>query len=372
MSTPSLRSRLLVSYVAVAGSGALTLLVSMRLLVPRLYDDRVGGFGRRVGEAGTAASQREAVVAALDTALAVSLAASIVVGAVAAVVVTARVLRPLDALRAATRRLAAGRYDTPVVVPREPELAALAGDVNHLAAVLAATEQHRAALIGDVAHEMRTPLATIAGYLEGFGDGLFDADEMTATVTAEVARLHRLAGDLSEVSRAEETPPALDRADVDLVEVVTAAVDRFRPGFAASGVAVAVHAAGPVTVSADRERLERAVANLVGNALAYTPAGGSVTVGVDTVGANTVGRGGRVTVTDTGRGLAAEQLARVFERFYRADRHDRTGGTGIGLTIARAIARAHGGDLTARSPGPGRGATFELTVPTTGAADRPD
>jgi histidine kinase len=335
------------------------LLGAVRLLVPRLFDDRVGRFGRGQGSGGQAAtSQHDAVVSALNVAMGIALLASLAVASVVAILVARRVLRPLDELRAATRRLAAGRYDTPVDPPREAELAALADDVNHLAAALAETEQRRAALIGDVAHEMRTPLTTITGYLEGFSDGMFSPEEMSATVADEVARLHRLARDLAAVSRVDERQLHLDLADEDLTEVVDTVVDRLRPQFVAKNVDLSVHTPGPVPVPIDRQRVIQAVTNLVGNALAYTPAGGAVTVSVTTQ-AGAV----RLTVADTGRGLRSDELEHIFERFYRADPHDHSGGTGVGLTIARAIARAHHGDLTATSAGPGRGSSFELTLP---------
>lgn len=360
MRPASLRTRLAGSYAVVVATGAATLLLAVRVLVPRLFDARMRGAGRGPGNPAAVASQHDAVVSALNVALAIALAASLAAGTVVAVLMARRVLRPIDALRAATRRIASGRYDTPVAAPTEPELAALAHDVNHLAAVLAETDQRRAALISDVAHEMRTPLATITGYLEGFTDGLVTPDEMTTTITTEIQRLHRLARDLSDVSRADEGRLHLDLTDTDLTGIATEIVDRFRPRFAAHEIHVDLHATAPTPVHADRERLVQAVTNLIGNALTYTPAGGSVTIDVGTRAGTA-----HLAVTDTGRGLSPEQLDHVFERFYRADHHDHTNGTGIGLTIARTIVRAHGGDLTASSPGLGRGARFDLTLPTT-------
>ena len=197
----TLRARLFASYGVVALAGAATVLILTRILVPRLFDDRMQGIGRTTGVGGgqMAASQHNAVVSALNTSLIIGLSISLVVAAVAAVVMARRVLRPIDDLRAATSRLATGRYDQPVAAPSEPELAALANDVNRLATALTQTEQRRAALIGDIAHEMRTPLTTITGYVDGFGDGLFDKDEMIAAVSAETARLRRLAAELVAV-----------------------------------------------------------------------------------------------------------------------------------------------------------------------------
>ena len=356
----TLRARLFASYGVVALAGAATVLILTRILVPRLFDDRMQGIGRTTGVGGgqMAASQHNAVVSALNTSLIIGLSISLVVAAVAAVVMARRVLRPIDDLRAATSRLATGRYDQPVAAPSEPELAALANDVNRLATALTQTEQRRAALIGDIAHEMRTPLTTITGYVDGFGDGLFDKDEMIAAVSAETARLRRLAADLAAVSRVEEGQLTLDPTNTDLSVIVRTVGDRLRPQFDAKPVTLIIDATSSVDVVVDLERLAQALTNLIGNALAYTPPSGTVRVSVAADAQIAC-----VEVSDSGRGIAPENLEHVFERFFRADPNGHAAGTGIGLTIARSIARAHGGDLTAASEGTDRGATFSLTLP---------
>lgn len=360
MKHATLRARLFASYGVVALAGAATVLILTRILVPRLFDDRMQGIGRTTGVGGgqMAASQHNAVVSALNTSLIIGLSISLVVAAVAAVVMARRVLRPIDDLRAATSRLATGRYDQPVAAPSEPELAALANDVNRLATALTQTEQRRAALIGDIAHEMRTPLTTITGYVDGFGDGLFDKDEMIAAVSAETARLRRLAADLAAVSRVEEGQLTLDPTNTDLSVIVRTVGDRLRPQFDAKPVTLIIDATSSVDVVVDLERLAQALTNLIGNALAYTPPSGTVRVSVAADAQIAC-----VEVSDSGRGIAPEDLEHVFERFFRADPNGHAAGTGIGLTIARSIARAHGGDLTAAFEGTDRGATFSLTLP---------
>ena len=356
----TLRARLFASYGVVALAGAATVLILTRILVPRLFDDRMQGIGRTTGVGGgqMAASQHNAVVSALNTSLIIGLSISLVVAAVAAVVMARRVLRPIDDLRAATSRLATGRYDQPVAAPSEPELAALANDVNRLATALTQTDRRPAALIGDIAHEMRTPLTTITGYVDGFGDGLFDKDEMIAAVSAETARLRRLAADLAAVSRVEEGQLTLDPTNTDLSVIVRTVGDRLRPQFDAKPVTLIIDATSSVDVVVDLERLAQALTNLIGNALAYTPPSGTVRVSVAADAQIAC-----VEVSDSGRGIAPEDLEHVFERFFRADPNGHAAGTGIGLTIARSIARAHGGDLTAASDGTDRGATFSLTLP---------
>jgi histidine kinase len=272
---------------------------------------------------------------------------------------TWRILSPLQAVSRSTRRLAEGAYDQRVDPPAEPELAALANDVNALAATLESTEQRRVHLIAEVAHELRTPLSTIEGYLEGLLDGVFQpTEEIFAASGREVRRLKRLADDLSELSRAEEGAQPLDLETVDLVALADLVAGNLETQAHAKNIELTVRAASQhIPVYVDRDRITQVLTNIVGNALTYTDPGGSVAVTV-----RTQDRSAIVEVVDTGRGLTPDQLTVVFERFYRAD-HTGPGGSGIGLTIAQAITRRHRGDITATSPGPGKGSTFTLTLP---------
>jgi signal transduction histidine kinase len=174
-----------------------------------------------------------------------------------------------------------------------------------------------------------------------------------------VRAMCRLADDLSALSRAEERRLDLHPADTDLAILARRAAERLAPQFADRQVTLAVQADDPLPVRADPDRITQVLTNIIGNALTATPAEGTVTVQ-----ARAAGPRAEISVTDTGTGLAAADLERVFERFYRAPGQPRrSAGSGIGLTIARNIARAYGGDVTASSPGPGRGATFVLTLP---------
>jgi signal transduction histidine kinase len=205
---------------------------------------------------------------------------------------------------------------------------------------------------------MRTPLTTLNGTLEGFDDGLFTADELRATVHTELARLQHLAADLAAVSRAEEGRLQLDRRPGDLREIAAMVAKRMRPQFDNADIGLFFDAPEPLPAVIDHERMVQVITNLLTNALAYTPPGGRVEI----VSSST-SRGQLVSVSDSGRGLDDSDRERIFERFYRTDPNDHSGGTGIGLTISRAIVRAHGGELTARSPGVGRGATFDVVLP---------
>ena len=310
--------------------------------------------------AATQAGVRDAFLSALNTALLVGLVASVVAAVVVAWLVTRRLMCPLDAVRTATRQIAAGGYEVSVPLPSEPELAALATDVNTLAAALADTETRRTRLLGDVAHEMRTPLTALDGYVEGLIDGVFaPTSDIFASLSEELRRLHRLASDLSSLSRAQEQRLDLHPVDADLAALARAAAARLAPQFQDAQVMLIVKADMLLPVRVDPDRITQVLTNLLGNALVATPAGGTVTV---TAGSTV--RGGEVVVTDTGVGLSEQDVDRVFERFYRAPGQPRrSAGSGIGLTIARGIARGHGGDVIAASAGPGRGSSFTVVLP---------
>ena len=357
--------RLILSYAVVITVGAAAAYLTVRLLVPPLFDERMrmgAGSGAMMGPGfvGNGTATHAALISALNTALLVAVVVSVVTGGIVAAFVTRRLLRPLSDMRAATRRIAGGDYRTAVVLPREPELAALAADVNTLAEGLGRTEARRTQLLGDVAHEMRTPLTSLDGYVEALIDGVLAPEPGHLQAMAEeLRRLHRLADDLAALSRTEEQRVELHRTPADLSELAQRAASRLRPQFQDAGVTLSVRSDAPLPVDVDVDRVMQVLTNLLGNALIATPAGSSVTVTSSTTGGSAL-----VTVADTGVGLAADDQERVFERFYRATTAlRRSTGSGIGLTIARGLARAHGGDVQVRSTGPGRGATALLSLP---------
>lgn len=358
----SLRARLFLSYVVVVVSGAAAMFVVGTTVTRSVYEHRIGGFGlgRGRGAQPNATELTDALDASLVPALLAGAGAALVVGGLVSWAVGRRLLRPLEDVRAATRRMASGDYDARVVPPPEAELASLADDVNVLGAHLADTERRRSHLLGEVTHEMRTPLTVVGGHLEGLIDGVIEPDAATFALLAdETRRLERIVDDLTLLSRADEGTLTVDLAPVDLATVVSQVVARLRPQFEHAGVALAVAPSGPLPTRGDAQRLAQILTNVVGNALEHTPAGGEVRIAS--------GRDGTtwVEVADTGEGIAADQLDAIFERFHRVRSRNAAGrsGRGLGLTIARSLARAHGGDLVAASPGPGRGATFRMWLP---------
>jgi signal transduction histidine kinase len=349
--------RLFASYALVVGVVVVALGITVGVRATSSFDENV----RSAGERGqTEAESHNAFVDALWSTLPIALVVSAGTAGLAAVFVARKILRPISEVRAATRRLAAGHYDERVAPPAELELAALAGDVNLLAGELETTERRRAQLISEVAHEMRTPLTTIRGYAEGALDGVFEPDEELLTaVVEETARLERFAADLATLSRAEEHTLPLEITTEDLGELAASAATRLRPQFDDKGVTLDLGVAPPLPVAVDRDRILQVITNLLGNALVYTPAGGQVVVAAERREPCAV-----LTVADTGVGIAPQDLELIFERFYRVPGLPRpSGGSGIGLTIARGIARAHEGDIEAASAGPGEGATLTLALP---------
>jgi histidine kinase len=297
---------------------------------------------------------------AIAQALALAAFAATLAGLLAALVLMRQVLSPLRAIAASSRRIAGGHYAERVAVPQSDELAALAASFNQMAIALEQVEAQRIALIGNVAHELRTPLTSLEGYLEGLVDGIIPDDPSSfATMQHEVRRMRRLVNDLQTLSRVEAGQVELHPAACDLAALVERIVQQVQPQLIDSDLTITV-AQSPVIAFADADRVAQIVLNLIGNAIRYTPAGGQINVQVGAHDDRAV-----VDVIDTGIGIPAQALPLIFERFYRVDpsRARTSGGSGIGLTIARHLAWAMGGELTAQSAGSNQGSTFRLCLP---------
>lgn len=353
--------RLFVGQLLVILTGAAALGVVAFLAAPPIFNDHIR---RAMGPVS------DVVAHHLDRALTETLLVALILGVLAAAVaatgvswlLATRIARPVEELSRTADALAAGRLGERAPRPGvDDELADLTDAFNGMADALEHTEETRRRLLADLAHELRTPLATIEAYHEGIADGVVEVDEPTVTVLQEAtARLQRLVEDLSLVSRAEEGQLTLEFAPLEVAEVVDAATDAVAPRAKECGVVIEVRLPpDPATLLGDRGRLTQVLANLLVNALEHTPPDGPVTVTVDATGTWV-----DIEVRDTGTGIAPEHLPHVFERFFRADpARRRAAGSGIGLTITRAIVHGHGGSISAHSDGPGHGATFTVRLP---------
>lgn len=363
-----LRARIFLAHLLVIAVGLATLFAATVSIAPTLFDRLMDGMmgpgAAPMGGmmAGMAESTAQAFRAAMLQALLLSAGAATLAAVGVSLFVSARIVSPIQRLLAASGRIAAGHYAERVPAAEPGELGALAAQFNTMAAELEAAERRRVALIGDVAHELRTPLATIEGYAEGLLDGVVAPEPATwALLHDEAGRLRRLVGELQELSRAEARQLPLQLRPCDPAELIGQAVRRIAPQFAEKGVALSTELpAGLPAVQADADRIIQVLINLLGNALRSTPAGGAVQARAEPQQATVT-----FHVADTGIGIAPEHLRHLFERFYRVDkaRSRALGGSGIGLTISRAIVEAHDGRICAASAGPGQGATFSFSLP---------
>jgi two-component system sensor histidine kinase BaeS len=288
--------------------------------------------------------------------------AALVVAALVAGQMSRRMARPLVEAMQATGRIAAGDLASRVPVrPNDyPEFASLAGSINDMAQGLEGSRARERHLLLAVSHDLRTPLTSIRGFAEAIQDGAIEDDGQAADVIiAESRRLERLVGDLLDLTKLEARQMSISMRPTDAAEVVTTTAEGFRPAAGKTGLQIVLHvpegiadgAGAPVAlpgvaVAADPDRLAQLLANLLENAITFARSTVTVTVADDGVTGATV-----ITVDDDGPGIAAGDLARVFERFYRADRGpNRRLGSGLGLAIVAELAAAMGGTVRAESP----------------------
>jgi signal transduction histidine kinase len=261
---------------------------------------------------------------------------------------------PIRRLTAAAHAIAAGDLSQRVTVRSGDELGELAGAFNAMAANLAASESQRRQMVADVAHELRTPLSVMQANLEAMQDGILPTDaEQLASLHEETLLLNRLVADLRLLSLVETGQLKLELVEADLGDLVRRAAERLRNAAEAKGVSLVVEVTPDLPrVRVDADRFTQMIGNLVDNALRYTPSGGRIVLAVGWGGESGKARTPTVTVTDTGSGIAPDDLLHVFDRFYRGDksRARASGGSGLGLAIVKQLAKAHQGKVWAESP----------------------
>jgi two-component system OmpR family sensor kinase/two-component system sensor histidine kinase BaeS len=267
-----------------------------------------------------------------------------------------RVVVPLGDLIDAAESVEAGNY-AGRVRPRGPrELRSLARAFNSMSARLESSEAQRKQLLADVTHELRTPLTVVQGNLEALLDGMYPADaEHLAPILDETRVLSRLVDDLRTLSTAEAGVLALHREPTDMTALVADSLASMRTQADSAGIALVTDASAALPqADIDPVRLREVLSNLLSNALRYTPRGGNVRVSVSASDGRL-----RVSVRDSGPGIAADALPHVFDRFYKSEE---SRGAGLGLAIARSLVVAHGGEISATSS-LGQGTEMSFTLP---------
>lgn len=264
--------------------------------------------------------------------------------------------RPMRDVGLAARRIAGGEYGAQIARPDTEELASLVDSFNQMSASLAEQERVRREFVANAAHELRTPLTNLKGYLEGLRDGVIDADQATfESLWEETERLVRLSESLD---RLEDAPMPASPAEVDLRRTIETAVTLNRPAGTAKQLAWHVDAPERLAVHANADHLAQVLANLLQNAVRYTPDGGTISIRAEERPGDVL-----VSVRNSGAEIAPDELPRVFERFYRIDRSRdrRSGGAGIGLAIVKQLVERAGGRVGAESTD-GR-TTFWFSLP---------
>lgn len=352
--------RLFLGHLLVIVTALLALFAVAELIAPSFYRHHVEQMTALIGPEGRALRPdlERGMRATLTNSLLASLPVAVVVALVTAFLTSRRIVHSVRLLALGSQFLVGGQYGRRLPEGGRDELAELAHNFNTMAASLERVEQDRVALIGNVGHELRTPLAALRGYAEALDDGVLPSDQASPSIRREVRAMERLAADLSLVSRVEAGRVDLHLTTFEARALLVAAVERFAGAYADRGVRLIVHdLPDPLTVRADFERSLQVLSNLLSNALRYTPEGGRVTVGARAGNSHVA-----FTVADTGTGIPEEHLPRVFDRFYRADpARSRGEGSGVGLTIARGLVEQMGGRMGVTSDPPGT--TFSFTLP---------
>ena len=361
--------KLFLSYLAIILVGVIVLILASQFVLPASFNRHMAGMvmgnGNMMGTNGNGAMSQLYVDfrAGFNEALTYAALAAMVVAVLLSLLFSRNVIVPVQAMSTATQRIADGHYDERVPVNGADELAQLAMHFNQMAEKLNQVESMRRQLIGDVSHELRTPLTAIKGSMEGLMDGILPPnDETFLQIHAEADRLNRLVDDLQELSRVEARAYKLDLRPVDVSSLVHTVTKRLGPRFESKHISLGMELPPDLPrILADEDRVIQILTNLTGNALQYTPERGKITISAKRLNDEV-----QISILDTGIGISPEHLSQIFDRFYRVDKsrsRQAGGGSGIGLTIARALVEAHGGRIWVESAGDGNGSTFAFTLP---------
>lgn len=286
---------------------------------------------------------------------------SLAVGTTGGVVIARIVSNPISSLSRAAQHIGKGELDIRVPEKGSQEIVELAQAFNKMAEDLQRSQTARRNLVADVSHELRTPLTVLEGNLRAVLDHVYTLDETeVANLYEQTRHLIRLVNDLREISLAESGQMTLEKTPTDLYTLIVDAIQALEPLSAEKQIQMSIESAPPLEGSVDSIRIRQVLFNLLGNAIRHTPQDGRITI---KAGKNDAGI--HISVQDSGSGLSQEEVASVFDRFYRADRSRsrESGGAGLGLSIVKAIVEAHGGGVHAESKGKGFGSTFSFLIP---------
>lgn len=293
---------------------------------------------------------------------------ALVAALIISIIMSRQFVKPLQQMGDAVDKISNGDYQ--VKIPSSPdqendshnELSHLAARFNHMGKRLKDTEIMRQQLIADIAHELRTPLTVIKGSMEGLADGILTPDQKTfESVYRQTNRLERLLNDLQELTNIEGHNLTLYLQAVVMDQLIVDVINALLPAFEKKGVQLLFHQPLKKFIAkADPDRIIQVLINLLNNALAYTPDGGQVWINIENIQDEII-----ISISDSGIGIPEEHLDHIFSRFFRIDpsRSRQAGGSGIGLTIAKKLVKAHGGRIWAESDGLGKGSRFKFTLP---------
>lgn len=315
-----------------------------------------------VVQIGESLEENEEFLAALSQGFLLVLLAVIVIGGPVGWFMSRRALRGVQELTRTAAEIANGALDRRVVVRSEgDELDTLARTFNTMLDRIHALIIGMREMTDNLAHDLRSPLGRIRASAETVltsgGSKKEESEAMVATTAEECDRLLELINTTLDIAEAESGAAKLRLADIDLAEMARDAVELFQPLAEDKQIAIAADLPDHCPLRGDRQRLQRVIANLLDNALKYTPTGGRVTLKLDDEGERL-----KLAIEDTGIGISPHEISRIFDRFYRCDRSRSERGNGLGLSLALAFARAHGGDIAVDSA-PGRGSAFTVVLP---------
>ena len=367
--------KVFLSYLLVVIIGIVVLITAASLSVPAAFERHMASMNALMSNANAMGDSQSMetelfsqYTAAVYEAVSYATIAALIAALLASYFISRQVVTPMLRMMSLSHRIAEGEYEERLALPggqqgdQIDELGQLALSFNQMADKLEKTETMRRQLIGDVTHELRTPLTAVKGYLEGLMDGVLPGDPETyQQIHSEIDRLQRLVNDLQELSRVEAGAIQLQLAPVSPASLIERIQSTLVRQFEDKNIQLETDVEPNLPdILVDKDRIIQVLTNLVGNALQYTSSGGKVSVMVRREKSEIL-----FSVKDTGIGISAEQLTFIFNRFYRTDksRNRTSGGSGIGLTIAKALVQAHHGKIWAESDGEGKGSTFSFLIP---------